>query len=148
MKVQRQVRRPTFTFTFPKISWKEVFLKSLCNLERHMSFNDNYLTYREEREIGNIPERIWKNGCLNVFQELIIWSVAINIPELTELFIDIEGGKFGLQDRLMCATMYKRSGKILERAQMRGQETSSIYIEGLYNTKKMFLKQIILNEMF
>ena len=71
-------------------------------------------------------------------QELLIWSVVINEPNLTKIFL--VRCESGIQDRLMVATMYKTYTKILQRA---GTIIAGDRIEKLTETKKMFLKEVL-----
>lgn len=113
----------------------EKFLEQLCLLERGLTFDDDYLTYREDKKVLKIKKTILTSSYLIYpMQELLIWSVAINEPSLTKLFL-IRCDS-GLQDRLMVATMYKSYYKILVRT---SNVISSDRIQKIKDTKKDFL---------
>lgn len=115
--------------------WKREFLQGICTLERGLSFDDDYLTYRENEKVKKIKDNLLSAKFLPYpMQELLLWSIAINEPSLTRLFL--VRCEFGLQDRLMCATMYKKYSKILN---LDGTVVSTEIVENLLETKKLFL---------
>lgn len=86
---------------------KSQFFKMLCSLERGLTFDDDYLTHREDTKVHDIKEnQISETFVPNATRELLIWSVVINEPSLTRFFLEGRSD-CGLQDRFMCATMFR-----------------------------------------
>ena len=54
-----------------------------------------------------VPQEVCRQSVIKPLKELLIWSVLIDEPDLTDIFLGLRK-QCGLQDRLVLAAMFKR----------------------------------------